>query len=253
MSKFKSEAKSRLIRLRPVLSSEQAQNQEKQPQNLNLEAEIKRKLREAEQERNAAHEQAEDLLRNTEAEISHQKQVWEQERVHLEEAARKDGFEQGLLEGRNKGFEEFALNIEKARQVIDQAKEEYQQIIASSETDILDIAVQAAEKVICQQLTHSPESFMSLVKGVIADVQDQPEIIISVHPEQYSLLLTQKNELESLISSKSKLTIYPHAQLDSYSCLIESPFGRIDASIDSQLTELRKQLEEFNNEGNPDE
>ncbi|MFG6118252.1 MULTISPECIES: flagellar assembly protein FliH [Thalassobacillus] len=253
MSEFKSEAKSRLIRLRPVLASEQEQGQENQPQNLNLETEIERKLQEAERERNAARVQAEALLRNTEAEINDKKQIWEQERVQLAEDARKDGFEQGLKEGRNKGFEEFAQHIEKARLVIDQAKEEYQQILASSETDILDIAVQAAEKVICQQLTHSPESFMSLVKGVIAEVQDQPEIIISVHPEQYSLLLTQKQELEPLISSKSKLTIYPHTQLDPYSCLIESPFGRIDASIDSQLTELRKQLEEFNNEGNSDE
>ena len=37
-------------------------------------------------------------------------------------------------------------------------------------------------------------------------------------------------------------TMYPNGELDEHACYIESENGRIDASIDSQLQEIKRKL-----------
>lgn len=241
--------KTRLIQLRPIHVAEQELEQDTEASFFIKEEEIAQKLQEADRKLKEAELETERRLKEAERIIGQQKQAWEQERSDLVETARKEGLETGYKEGRQQGYQEADDQINQARQVVEKAKEDYQQIIDSSETTILEIALRIAEKIMKYKLTETPEDFLPLVKRVIAEVHDQPEVVVLVHPDQYSLVLAQKDELELLTSSKSVLTIYPQAELEPFSCKVESSFGSIDASIDSQLTELRKQLQEVCQEG----
>ncbi|SEB03334.1 flagellar assembly protein FliH [Thalassobacillus cyri] len=241
--------KTRLIQLRPIQVAEQEMERATETSFFIKEEEIAQKLQEADRKLKEAELETEKRLQEAEKIIEQQKQAWEQEKSNLVEKARKEGLEAGYKEGRQQGYQEAEGHIKESRQVVEQAKEDYQQIIDSSETTILEIALRIAEKIMKHQLTETPEDFLPLVKRVIAEVHGQPEVIVSVHPDQYSLVLAQKDELELFTSSKSVLTIYPTTELEPFSCKVESSFGSIDASIDSQLTELRKQLLEVSQEG----
>ena len=60
-----------------------------------------------------------------------------------------------------------------------------------------------------------------------------------------NFLLSKKEELLSIFPQDTNLVIYPDSDLSEDSCLIESPSGRIDARIDTQLTEIKMNLIEF--------
>ena len=68
------------------------------------------------------------------------------------------------------------------------------------------------------------------------------ETQIHVHPNQYEFLLSKKEEILSIFTQDTNLVIYPDSDLSEGSCLIESPTGRIDAGIDTQLTEIKNAL-----------
>ncbi|WP_051353105.1 flagellar assembly protein FliH [Thalassobacillus devorans] len=241
--------KARLIKLRPIHVAKQEIEPNTETSLSEKEEEIAQRLQEADRKWKEAELETEKKLKEAEKIIEQQRLAWEQEKVDLTESARKEGFNAGHREGRQLAYQEAEIHINQSRQVVDQAREDYRQIIESSETAILEIALRIAEKIMKHQLTEKPEKFLPIVKEVIAEVQDQPEIVISVHPDQYALVLAQKDELEVLTSGKTILTIYPYAELEPFSCKVESPFGSIDASIDSQLSELRKQLLQISKEG----
>lgn len=51
-----------------------------------------------------------------------------------------------------------------------------------------------------------------------------------------------KNELKTLVTNDTDLYVYANAELNEQDCFIESAFGRIDLSIDTQLEQLKEQL-----------
>ena len=56
----------------------------------------------------------------------------------------------------------------------------------------------------------------------------------------YQYLLSQKEELITIFSHETNLFIYPNEDLPEDGCVIESESGRLDASIDTQLLEIKR-------------
>ncbi|PKR87057.1 flagellar assembly protein FliH [Heyndrickxia camelliae] len=177
--------------------------------------------------------------------IEQEKAQWMQERQALIEEAKRDGFEKGLIEGRNQGMEEYRSRVEEANQMVEHTKNEFIKHIEESEKVILDLGIKAAEKILYDTLSEQPEKFLSLVKQTIKEVRENQEIKIMIHPSKYSLINSHKDELDGLLAGKVQFYIYGDDQLSEYQCVVETENGRIDASIDSQLRILQEKLHEI--------
>lgn len=189
-----------------------------------------------------AKQQAEAII----GEIQQAREHWEQheKKMHMEQA-QKEGYQQGLEDGIQKGYNEIAGDIAFAKDVVEASKRDYQQHIESSETVILELALNVAKKIIGIKLANAEETFISLVKGAIKEARDYREVQLHVHPLQYQSILSHKEELISIFPKDTELYIYPDDELDESSCIIESENGRIDASVDSQLEEIKVKLTEL--------
>ncbi|MCA1009233.1 flagellar assembly protein FliH [Halobacillus halophilus] len=196
------------------------------------------KRQQAEKILEEAREEASQLLQEAEHKIEADKKAWQEERIQLVQAAEREGYETGVTQG----YHDYTEKLEEANLIIAKANQSYHSIVASSEETIVEIALRSAEKIVNCHLQDHPESFLYLVKKVVKEVQEQPEIAIYVHPDQYSDLQSQAEELQRMTSLKTNLSIYVKDEMEPFSCVIESPFGRIDAGIDSQLKELREKV-----------
>ncbi len=188
-----------------------------------------------------AKKQADMCLEN----INKQQEEWVQEKKNLMERAYEEGLQIGIADGRLQGKAEYVEVIESAQKIVEQSKVAFHEHIESSETDILQIAIASAEKIIQCSLTDKPESFVGLVKKTIKEAKDSQEIQLHVNPIHYEFLVKEKQELEAVFPKEVQLYIYPDTELDEDACFIESENGRIDASISSQLTELKGKLLEL--------
>jgi len=196
--------------------------------------EASRILKQAKQERDLLYEK-----------MNLQREAWTQEKELLKSAAHEEGYKEGKEIGEQKGYTEYQDLLQEARQVVQSSRKDYQTYLETSEKTILDLATKIAAKIIGTKIEENKDYFSALVKKALKEVKDFPEVKLHVHPFHYEELLSKKEELMTVFSNVVNLFIYPDSDLSEDSCLIESSSGRIDASIDTQLSEIKLKLTEL--------
>lgn len=167
---------------------------------------------------------------------------WEREKARIQTEAYQAAFEQGAIEGRESGYRDMNSLIEEAKSTVASSKIEYKKNVERSEQTILNLALICAEKILQTELEGNDELFMSIVKSAIKEVREQKEVQIHVHPARYSFVVSQKDEIEALFPGGVNCYIFPNEEAKEEACFVETTSGRIDASIDAQLQQLRKTL-----------
>lgn len=233
---------SRTIEIKPVevISDEAAYSQD-----MDLREEAA-KTREVVDKYKAEIEQLEkqrrELKEQTEQEIEKKKQEWEAEKKTWIEQAREEGYQAGFTSGEKDAREKYKEYVSQANSLVTAAQKDYEKTVAASDEAIVQLAMQAAEKIIVQQIDVEPGAFLNIIKAAIKEIDNQSEVAIYVHPGNYEFVLQQKDELKRILEDNLKLFIYANENLKDNACLINHPFGQIDASVDSQLEEIRTSL-----------
>ncbi|WLR57692.1 flagellar assembly protein FliH [Mesobacillus subterraneus] len=176
--------------------------------------------------------------------IQLEQREWDQQKSLLAEESRQQGFEIGYQEGRTQGYEEYRQTIMFAQETVDASKKDYENHIESSEKVILDLGVKIAGKIIGKKLAED-EAFLPLVKRALKNSREYMDIQLHVNPKYFQELLIQKDELIAIFPKDIDFYIYPDDDLEETSCIIESENGRVDASVDSQLEEIKNKLFEM--------
>lgn len=199
-----------------------------------------------------AKEEADKLLYETEKLIQKKKLQLQKEDEALQnkikealEEARLQGYQEGYDQGRLDGEKSISQSVLEAQRLVDAAKKDYLNKLKEAEPEIVKMAVKITEKVIGETLKQQPEQWTSIVKTVLKEVKEHENIRIIVHPTKYERTIQQKRELLSVLNDSTDLSIYPDQELHENGCLIETSFGTINASIDSQLSEIKRQLIEY--------
>lgn len=200
---------------------------------------------------NEAKAEAEQMIRQAKLEyesvmkdIMQQRNSWQEEKKVLVDEAKEEGYQSGWSEGQQQGYSEYGKLIGEAREIIAAAKDDYTAYLESSEKVILDMSVKIAEKIVARKI-EDEEYFITLVKKALKEVKESRDIRLHVHPQSYDFILSQKEELLPIFAHETNLFIYPDDEMSVGGCVIESETGRIDASIDTQLSEIKHILIEL--------
>lgn len=193
-----------------------------------------------------AAEQAESLKRQAEEDIQ---AWWEEKRGHdqqLIDEAKQEGFEQGHLEGVERATSEveerYASMIDEATALLERAHLHKHRIIQEAEPFLLELSTDIARKIIRKQLTESPEWIIDLIKEALTRKREQGVITLCVSPENYSHVEGYRDELALILDSQAELQILPDGKVNDDGCIIRSAMGSIDATIDTQLVEVKNAL-----------
>lgn len=201
-------------------------------------------LIEAEKKLEALKMHSEKLLADTNKKIEQEQKNWEVEKQALIEEAKEIGYQEGIELGKEKGLQLFEQKIVLASETIQLAEQQKQVLIDQSEPEILDLAVQIASKILHKHLVET-DVYLDIVQKALQEVRDQVRIKIYSNPEDFLLLEANQEKLSSLLDREAVLSIYPDTNLVPGDCLIETPFSKLDVSVDSQLKVVREQLLEL--------
>ncbi|WP_194840824.1 flagellar assembly protein FliH [Filobacillus milosensis] len=200
----------------------------------------------AKQELDRAKEEANQLLSEAKLNIEEKYKKLEEQSHQMMNEAKDNGYQEGYSEGFKKGeleaeriYEELIKN---AQELVQQTKNDYHEKLKEAENDIIKLTISSVEKILLQKMTEDQSTYFNIIKDSLEEVIHQPEVTLNVHPGQYKFLQENIEELEELFPNKGVLTIFPNKDLSENSCLIESPFGMIDSSIDTQLHQLKIHL-----------
>lgn len=152
------------------------------------------------------------------------------------------GYEEGLLEAEKEMREKLAIVMEEAQAVLTEAYKARDLIIQEAEPFLVELSCEIAEKIVEKQLTVEPAYTIDLIKRNLARKREQGIISLCVAPSQFAFVNAAREELTLAIDSQAELQILPDSTVKDHGCVIRSSFGSVDARIDTQLQEIKKEL-----------
>jgi flagellar assembly protein FliH len=200
----------------------------------------------AEERLREAAQESDRLLAETQQQIE---VWWLQQRTDDEaasEASRQSGYELGYAEGAVNSETElrevWEQKLTEASDVLKTAFQMREQIIQEAEPFLVELSCAIAEKIIGQQLTLAPEMAIELIRKSLSRRREQGVITLCVAPGQLAFVQAAREELHFAIDSQAELQILPDSTVKDNGCVIRSSFGSIDARIDTQLAEIKREL-----------
>ena len=173
--------------------------------------------------------------------------------VKLRREAYDEGYEKGFAEGQVRGetagLEQargaIAKAAEKASQIMALARQQADEEFAAAERQVVELALAVASKVLGREVAENPTVILPIVKAALEKVQDQEQITIRVHPECYELVLSARSELQAGLARANSVAVLADAALKGGDCIVETPYGTVDARIDTQLELVKAALKEL--------
>jgi len=200
----------------------------------------------AEERLHEAAEQSERMLTDAQAQID----VWWLEKRSEDqtafEAAQHNGYAQGHSEGiavaEAEVRQQWEQRLSEASAVLSEAYIMKEQIIQEAEPFLVELSCMIAEKVIDRQLTLNPDIVVELIRKSLSRRREQGVITLCVSPGQLAFVQAAREELNMAIDSQAELQILPDSTVKDSGCVIRSAYGSIDARIDTQLSEIKREL-----------
>jgi flagellar assembly protein FliH len=165
----------------------------------------------------------------------------EQEKAEgLRQEAYSEGYDHGFEQGQKEAQEQYQNKLKQAEEIVQRAYRERDEILRQAEAELLQLSLSIARKVIGDELKHNQESWNALVSNGLRQIIEQDEVMVCLPALLYPQLLPYVDEWSQLI--EGQLKVIPDHTLDEGQCLLKTPYGTYDLSLDQQLEAINKQL-----------
>lgn len=190
-----------------------------------------------------------DAKERAEALIQQRLEEAEKEIEAAKEEAKSEGYRQGYAEGLEQARVEGSAKLEEhlrqqTRQVaefLEKASGVREQMIRDSQDELCDLSMAVAEKVIHISLKSSREVIARMIQVVTEKMKRREWVHIYVGGCDAAGLAQITPELTVALASLSDhIKIIPMADDESGTCIIETPDEIIDASVSTQLQNIRE-------------
>ncbi len=163
------------------------------------------------------------------------------------ELLRAQAWEEGQREGFAAGKREAAQLITVLQNIMEEAMAAREEFIAVTTPQLLNLAVQIAEKIIRREVETDPTVVQRIAEDALRHAVDKHHLRIRVNPEDLETLQAAAPELQAALDDIREFEIVPDRRggdrrMARGGCLIETESGIIDARIETQLEEVRERL-----------
>jgi len=125
---------------------------------------------------------------------------------------------------------------------LDEVNKLREKVARNSSQDMLRMVMAISEQVILQAVEAKPEIVLSIIENALSTSVQADAYRIRVSPQDLDLVNEQKPLFLASISGMKNISISADAAITPGGCRVESDFGDVDATISSQLEEIRKAL-----------
>lgn len=207
--------------------------------------EVKKKTEEAQTQKDEAEAEAERIKQAAEAEA----QRIEAEARERSEEIERDAFDRGYAQGKEEGYREGKNEadrvVERLHVVLNRAIERRNEIIEESETQMVNLVLNIAKKVIKVISENQKNVVMNNVVQSLRKLKSKSDVIIRVNLADLKSVSQHKDEIIKSIERVGNITVAEDTTVDPGGAIVETDFGEIDARISSQLREIEDRILEL--------
>lgn len=164
--------------------------------------------------------------------------------IEAKEKAKQEGFGEGQKEGFNEGRQVAQSLIEDALTVKEEAIEKYNLMLEQAEPEMLEMILQICSKVLNQKMT-SDDYIVGLIKMALDMCTYTTGVVLRVSEDDYDYVLMEKDRILVLCETVDDIEVKMDRSLTRGACVVESPSGIIDASVQIQLDYIKNRVQEL--------
>lgn len=178
------------------------------------------------------------------------------EAERIREAARTEGFElgrhEGLEAGRREGLEHGLAQARELLATLTAVASDLQgrraDLITNAQRHLLQLAVAIARRIVQAHLAFDPEVVGRNVAAALALVAESDRVLVAVHP-------THAERVRQILSATgpdpqragpepqdARLAVVPDEAVPPGGCIVRTAGGLVDATLETQLEEIERQL-----------
>ena len=165
--------------------------------------------------------------------------------------------EEAIEEGYNAGKESALQELIEAKRELEareeQMREEYDRLVEDLEPQMVEAITDIYAHVFGNNFFSQRDVMVCLVNKALRHVDTSDPVMIEVSNEDYDMLIGMKTALYDKIMIKNEPEIVRRDDFKRGQAKIETPYGIVDCSIDTELTELTRYLKMLSYEGRKSE
>lgn len=160
----------------------------------------------------------------------------EEEREIVLEQAKKNGFEEGY----NQAMRHCEDILQEVGMMKQRALEDYKIFLQNVENELVSIIIDVTKKVIASELDLNKEKILHMIKSAFDTCLQKDHVILKVSKNDYEYIVDSKNKLLAMVRGIGEIEIKVDHSLEQGGCILETPYGSVDASINTKLKEIEK-------------
>jgi flagellar assembly protein FliH len=190
----------------------------------------------------AAQEEADHIIAEARAQADQMLEDANADAQRMFEEQKDAGYQEGVkimeaeLEQKRTALEEEYQ--QQSRQLADT----YEQKMTEMEGNIVDAVIQVFDKVFQIQFEDKREILLALITNMLMDVESGNKIRIRANKDNISMLREHSAELQDILGQDVAIEFVHDNKLQDGQCQIETTYGVFDCGIDTQLSNLMKDL-----------
>jgi flagellar assembly protein FliH len=127
-------------------------------------------------------------------------------------------------------------------QMVRQINDAKAELLTHWEQSAIQVSTAIAQRIIRRELTREPRIALDLVAEALRMATGTTEITLHVNPTDYEHLGAQINRLAETLAQLTPSDIVANPDISPGGCRIETKFGEIDHTIESQLRRIEQEL-----------
>ncbi|MBP1925753.1 flagellar assembly protein FliH [Sedimentibacter acidaminivorans] len=177
----------------------------------------------------------------------------------IKKRANEEGYNAGFEIGKNKGYEEGCqkglitireelskkneTRVNEINSMIELIENEKKTILSKYENEIYKLSIDIAEKILRQKIELKDNFIAKIIESVINDYKNVEWVKIYISSnEDVKMLEADKSLIDELSKISDDIKIEVKKGLANGSCIVETPDNIVDASLDTQLNNLKEIL-----------
>ncbi|NLO89027.1 MAG: hypothetical protein GX088_01635 [Clostridia bacterium] len=204
--------------------------------------------REREEILSRARKEAEELIKKAQEEASQIIEMAREQEKEIFKEAEERGYGEGYRKGFEKAMEEAREEADRIRskafKVLKEAEDRRKELIISAEGEVVDLCLAIASKVVHAHAEEHRETVVRMVRDALERLASAKHYSIIVNPKDAELLHQYIDELSRHASANAHIHILEDESVGIGGCKVETEMGLLDATLESQLDEIRKFLSE---------
>jgi flagellar biosynthesis/type III secretory pathway protein FliH len=115
--------------------------------------------------------------------------------------------------------------------------------LAAVEREVAAIAIEVAERILGRELAAREDAIVDLAARALAGARERRDVTLRVHPDDARAVRAGEERLAAILA-RAPLVVREDPAVPRGGAVVETEAGWIDARIETQLSELRRAVEE---------